>query len=237
MILVATIVCAMGCGAGSPTSPSANGGSTGSSPTSPSGNGGASGQPAAVAVESVAAQRESIGTDTDAYYVSFSLRELTGTAGATIKAMDLMFANGINATFGPERAAAAHVRAGGTVSVSDLSVTGPANSLATSVQIQVLLTDDAGRDSISVTAANVTSAYVLSGRITNKATGSPVAGAVVTITFGAASGRRTTSDATGAYVLRTIPAGQLSFTVSAPGFATVTRTATIDGNATIDVGL
>jgi hypothetical protein len=67
------------------------------------------------------------------------------------------------------------------------------------VQIEVLLTDDAGRDSASVTAASVTSAYVLSGRITNKATGSPVGGAVVTITFGAATGRRATSDATGAY--------------------------------------
>jgi carboxypeptidase family protein len=181
--------------------------------------------------------RELIAADTDAYCVSFSLRELTGTAGATIKAMDLTFTNGISATFGPERAAAARVGAGATLSVSALSVTGPANSRATSVQIRVLLTDDAGRDSISVTAATVTSAYILSGRITNKTTGGPLAGALVAITFGGASGRFTTSDATGVYVLRTIPAGPLSFTVSAPGFATVTRTATIDGNAMIDVGL
>jgi Carboxypeptidase regulatory-like domain len=224
MLLAASIGCAIGCGAGS-------------SPTAPSGNAGSAGNSAAVAVESVAAVRELIGADTDAYHVSFSLRELTGTAGATIKAMDLTFANGMKATFGPERAPAIRVRPGGTLSVSDLTVTGPVTSRATSVQIEVLLTDDVGRDSASVTAASVTSAYVLSGKITNKASGSPIAGAVVTITFGAASGRRATSDATGAYVLRTIPAGQLSFTVSAPGFATVTRTATIDGNAVIDVGL
>jgi hypothetical protein len=224
MLLVASIACTMGCGAGS-------------SPTSPSGNGVAGGNLATAAVESVAAVRELVSADTDAYHVSFSLRELTGNAGVTIKAMDLTFANGVKATFGPERAPAARIRAGGTLSVSDLTVTGSPASRATSVQIEVLLTDDAGRDSASVAAATVTSAYVLSGRITNKATGSPVSGAVVTVTFGAASGRRATSDATGAYVMRTIPAGQLSFTVSAPGFATVTRTATIDGNAVIDVGL
>jgi hypothetical protein len=224
MFVISTIACAIGCGAGS-------------SPTSPSGSGGSAGNPAAVAVESVSAVRELVGADTDAYHVSFSLRELTGNAGATIKAMDLTFANGLKATFGPERAPATRVRAGGTLSVSDLTVMGPTASRATSVQIEVLLTDDAGRDSASVTAASVTSAYVLSGRITNKTTGSPVGGAVVTITFGGATGRRATSDATGTYVLRTIPAGQLSFTVSAPGFSTVTRTATIDGNAVIDIGL
>ena len=77
----------------------------------------------------------------------------------------------------------------------------------------------------------------LSGRITNRATGGPIAGARVTVTFGGASGRDTTSDSTGAYLVRRIPVGPVSFTVGAPGFTTVTRTATMDGNVAVDVAL
>jgi len=207
-------------------------------PTSPSGgNPGGSSQNASVYVDSPVAQRELTGGDTDVYYVSFALREASGNAGATIKAMDLTFGNGVTATFGPERATAARVGPGKTVSVPDLNVTGSASSRATSVQIRVLLTDDRGQDSTSLAAASVASTYVLSGRIVNNATGRPVAGARVTVTFGSASGRSATSDSTGAYALRRIPAGPVSFTVSAAGFTTVTRTATMDGNVVVDVAL
>jgi len=201
-------------------------------PTSPTGTG----QNASVGVESPVAQREFTG-DADVYYVSFSLRELSGNAGATIKAIDLSFGNGVTATFGPERATAAHISAGKAVSVADLNVPGSVISRATSVQIRVLLTDDRGQDSTSLAAAAVTSTYVLSGRITNKATGRPVSGARVAVTFGGASGRSVTTDATGAYVLRRIPVGPVSFTITAAGFPTVTRTATMDGNVTVDVAL
>jgi len=110
-------------------------------------------------------------------------------------------------------------------------------SRTSSVQIRILLTDDTGQDSTSGAAASITSTYVLSGRITDKANGRPIAGATVTVTFGGASGRSTTSDSTGAYVLRRIPTGPVSFTVSAPGVTTVTRTATMDGNVVVDVAL
>ena len=183
------------------------------------------------------ATREFTGGDTDIYYVSFSLREGSGKAGATIKAMDLTFGNGATATFGPERSSAAHVGPGKVVSVPELSVTGSVGSRTSSVQIRILLTDDKGQDSTSLAAASITSTYVLSGRITDKANGRPLAGARVSVTFGGASGRSTTSDSTGAYALRRIPAGPVSFTVSAPGFTTVTRTATMDGNVTVDVAL
>ena len=73
---------------------------------------GSSSQNAIVYVESPVAQREFTGGETDVYYVSFSLREATGNAGATIKAMDLTFGNGVTATFGPERATAASVGPG-----------------------------------------------------------------------------------------------------------------------------
>lgn len=151
--------------------------------------------------------------------------------------MDLTFGNGVTATFGPERATASRVGPGQVVPVTDLSVTGSVSARATGVQIRILLTDDRGQDSVSLAAASVTSTYVLSGRITNKATGGPIAGARVTVTFGGASGRDTTSDSTGAYVVRRIPVGPVSFTVSAPGFTTVTRTATMDGNVAVDVAL
>lgn len=224
-LLTGALASAIGCAAdGAPTSPSG-------------GNPGSSSQNAIVYVESPVAQREFTGGETDVYYVSFSLREATGNAGATIKAMDLTFGNGVTATFGPERATAARVGPGRTVSVPDLSVTGSVNSRATGVQLRILLTDDRGQDSTSLAAASITSTYVLSGRITNKATGGPIAGARVTVTFGGASGRGTTSDSTGAYALRRIPVGPVSFTVSAPGFTTVTRTATMDGNVAVDVAL
>jgi len=217
-VLAAALATATGC-AGDPTSPTGTG------------------QNASVGVESPVAEREFTGADADVYYVSFSLRELSGNAGATIKAIDLSFGNGVTATFGPERATAAHISAGKAVSVADLSVPGSVISRAASVQIRVLLTDDRGQDSTSLAAASVTSTYVLSGRITNKATGRPVSGARVAVTFGGASGRSVTTDATGAYVLRRIPVGPVSFTITAAGFPTVTRTATMDGNVTVDVAL
>ena len=216
-LLIALFASAIGCAA----------------PTSPSGDD----QHASVSVESPVALREFTGGDKDVYYVSFSLREATGDVGATIKAIDLTFPNGVVATFGPERATAAHIGPGKAVSVPELSVAGSVISRAQSVQIRILLTDDHGQDSSSLAAASVTSTYGLSGRITNKATGRPVSGARVTVTFGGASGRTATSDATGAYELRRIPAGPVSFTVGAPGFATATRTATMDGNVTMDVAL
>jgi carboxypeptidase family protein len=224
-LLPAALASAIGCAAGE-------------GPTSPSGaNPGSSSQNAAVAVDSIVAQREFMGGDTDAYYVSFSLREVTGKAGATVKAMDLTFGNGTTATFGPERLPDAHIGPGEAVSVSELSATGSVNSRTGSVQIRILLTDDRGQDSTSGAAAAITSTYVLSGRITNKDNGRPIAGAKVTVTFGGASGRGATSDSTGAYALRRVPAGPVSFTVSAPGFTTITRTATMDGNVAVDVAL
>jgi Carboxypeptidase regulatory-like domain len=224
-LLTAAVASAIGCAAGEvPTSPS------GADP-------GGSSQNATVYIDSPVAQREFTGGDTDVYYVSFSLREASGKAGATIKAMDLTFGNGATATFGPERSTAAHVGPGKVVSVADLSATGSVASRATSVQIRILLTDDRGQDSTSLAAASITSTYVLSGRITNKATGGPIAGASVIVTFGGASGRSTTTESTGAYVLRRIPTGPVSFTVGAPGFTTLTRTATMDGNVAVDVAL
>jgi hypothetical protein len=222
-LLLAALANAIGC-AGDPTAPSAS---------SPIGTG----QNATVGVESPVAQREFTGGDADLYYVSFSLKELSGNAGANIKAIDLTFGNGVTATFGPERATAAHVGAGKTVSVADLSAAGSVTSRATSVQIRVLLTDDRGKDMVSLAATGVTSTYVLSGRITNKTTGRPVSGARVAVTFGGASGRSATSDGNGAFVLGRIPAGPVSFAITAAGFPTVTRTATMDGNVTVDVAL
>ena len=128
-------------------------------------------------------RREFTGGNSDVCYVSFSLRAATGDAGATIKAMDLTFANGVTATFGADHATSARVGPGKAVSLSDLSATGSANVRATSVQIRVLLTDDRGRDSVALAAAGITSTYVLSGRITNKATGRPIEGARVAVTF------------------------------------------------------
>ena len=217
-LLTAALASAIGCAGDVPTSPSDD-------------------QNATVYVQSPVAQREFTGGDTDVYYVSFTLREASGNAGATIKAMDLTFGNGVTATFGSERATAVRVGPGQVLPVTDLSVTGSVSSRATGVQIRILLTDDRGQDSISLAAASVTSTYVLSGRITNKATGGPIAGARVTVTFGGASGRDTTSDSMGAYLVRRIPVGPVSFTVSAPGFTTVTRTATMDGNVAVDVAL
>ena len=224
-LITAVVASAIGCAAGEgPTSPS------GAAP-------GVSTQNASVYIDSTVAQREFMGGDTDVYYVTFNLREATGKAGATIKAMDLTFGNGATATFGPERSSAAHVGPGKVVSVADLSATGSVSSRTSSVQIRILLTDDRGQDSTSLAAASILSTYVLSGRITNRDNGRPIAGASVSVTFGGASGRSTTTDSTGAYVLRRIPQGPVSFTVSAPGFTTVTRTATMDGNVTVDVAL
>ena len=232
--LTAALASVIGCATDQvPTSPTSPSGNTSPSSADPGG----SSQHASVAIDSIVAQREFTGGDTDVYYVSFSLRELSGKAGATIKAMDLTFGNGATATFGPERSAAARVGPGKAVSVSELNATGSVGSRTSSVQIRILLTDDTGQDSTSGAAASITSTYVLSGRITDKANGRPIAGATVTVTFGGASGRSTTSDSTGAYVLRRIPTGPVSFTVSAPGFTTVTRTATMDGNVVVDVAL
>lgn len=200
-------------------------------PTSPSG------PPATVSVQSIFAVRELIASDTDAYRVSFELRELGGGTGATIKAMELQFSNGLSATFGPEAATDRRIRAGGTLPVSDLSTTAGAGSRAGSVQIRVLLTDDSGADSVSLAAASVTSAYALSGRVTESATGRAVTAAVVKVTFGPASGRSAISDAGGYYLLRAIPRGPVSVTVSAPGFMPVTKVADIDSNVVVDISL
>jgi hypothetical protein len=202
-------------------------------PTSPSGPA----APANVYIQSPAAIRELIGGNTDAYHVSFDLRESAGATAATIKAIDLTFSNGLTVTFGPEKAAAKRVPPGGTVAVPDLTVTGDANARAGSVQLRVLLTDDRGADSTSLAAASVTPAYTVGGRITDAATGRAVSGATVTVTFGRASGRTATSDGNGQYLLRTIPAGPVSFTVAAPGFAAVTKTADLDANIVVDVRL
>ena len=141
-LLTATLTAGICCGAGDV-------------PSAPGGDSGSSGQAAAVYVDSAAAQREFAGGDMDVYYVSFSLREATGRTGATIKAMDLTFGNGVTATFGPERAAAARVGPGQVVSVADLSATGSVNSRATGVQIRILLTDDRGQHSISLAATSI----------------------------------------------------------------------------------
>ena len=193
--------------------------------------------PAAVTIQSIVGIRELIAPSADAYTVSFELRETGGRTGAEIKAIDLTFSNGLSATFGPEAAATSRVGAAGQVAVSALSITGHPDARAGSVQIRVLLTDDHGADSVSLAAASLTAAYTLSGRITESATARAVAGAVVTITFGRAAGRTTSADADGRYVLRTIPVGPLSFTVSAPGFGTVTRTADIGAHTVMDISV
>lgn len=64
-----------------------------------------------------------------------------------------------------------------------------------------------------------------------------IAGAVVTITFGRATGRTATSDSAGRFSIRTVPNGTVSFTVAAPDYATVTRTADVFANAVADVEL
>jgi hypothetical protein len=204
-----------------------------STPSAPSG----SPRPSFVFVENARAFRESLSTETDAYHVTFQLHETGGATAATIKAIELAFENGLAATFGPEFAEMSRVRPGATVSVSGLRVTGTRASRAGSVQIRVLITDDNGADSIAAAASPVTATFRLSGRITDAATNRPVAGAVVTVTFGAASGRSATSDATGNYLLNQIPAGSVAFTIAAPGYSTVTRSSNIDGDAMVDVSL
>lgn len=227
-ILLATAVAVLAnCGEhAGPTAPSEP-----SAPVAPSD------APAAVFIQSVVGIRELIAPNADAYHVSFELREIGGRTGAEIKAIDLTFSNGLSATFGPEAAATSRVGAAEKVAVSELSITGHPDARALSVQIRVLLTDDNGADSVSLAAASLTPAYALSGRITESATARAVAGAVVTVTFGRAAGRTTTADVDGRYVLRRIPVGPLSFTVSAPGFGTVTRTADIDANTVMDVSV
>lgn len=193
--------------------------------------------PASVFIQSVTAFRESLSSQTDAYHVGFVLRETGGSTGATIKAIELAFANGLNATFGPEVAQMNRVTPGGTVPLDGLSMTAANTSRAGSVQIRVLLTDDGGVDSVSMAAASVTATYHVSGRVTDSATGRPLAGAVVTVTFGGASGRTAISDAVGYYLLQAIPVGSVSFNVSVPGFVTATRTATVQADTTVDVSL
>ena len=193
--------------------------------------------PATVSVQAVTAFRESLSSDTDAYHVAFQLREIGGSTGATVKAIELAFSNGVTGSFGPEFAATPRIRPGATVPVSEMTMTGTRASRAGSVQIRVLVTDDTGVDGVSAAAASVTATYRLSGRITDATTSRPVPGAVVTVTFGAASGRSATSDGTGHYVLNQIPVGSVAFNVRAAGYSTVTRTANIDGDAAIDVPL
>jgi hypothetical protein len=193
--------------------------------------------PASVTVQSLSAFRESVSQENDAYYVAFALRELGGRTGATIKAIELAFANGVTATFGPEVAATSRVGPGATVLVSEMRVAGARASRAGSVQIRVLLTDDNGGDSVLGAATGITATYRLSGRVTESGTGRAVAGATVTVTFGAASGRIATSDATGSYAIGRIPVGSVSFTVAAPGFTTATRTANVESDTVADVSL
>lgn len=88
----------------------------------------------------------------------------------------------------------------------------------------------------SLAAASVTPAYTLSGRV-NDANGRAIPDATVMVTFGRASGRSARSDETGNYLLRTIPRGTVSFTVSAPGYTTATRTADVDANTIVNVTL
>jgi hypothetical protein len=85
--------------------------------------------------------------------------------------------------------------------------------------------------------AGPTAPWETSAPVAQPAARAAVAGAVVTVTFGRAAGRTTSADADGRYVLRTIPVGPLSFTVSAPGFGTVTRTADIGANTVMDISV
>jgi hypothetical protein len=165
------------------------------------------------------------------------LTETGGSTGATIKAIELDFENGPKATFGPEVAESTRIGPGATVQVSGLKVAGTRASRALSLQIRVLITGDNGADNITGAAVSIIATYRLSGRITDEATSRPVPNAVITVTFGRASGRSATSDGAGNYVLHQIPVGSVAFNVSAAGYSTVTKTANISADTTVDVAL
>lgn len=74
----------------------------------------------------------------------------------------------------------------------------------------------------------------ISGRITNSATGTGIAGATVSSTFGSV-----TTNSNGNYTLADIPAGEVLITVSAPGFATFSQSQQVLPNqtSTLNLGL
>jgi PKD repeat protein len=126
-----------------------------------------------------------------------------------------------------------------SIGAGSLSVTGPIDGgIAPPGPYQLVIKNAAGVPSVAsmirVDSAGNLIPGTIRGTITDAGTGQPMAGA--TIALGA---RSTTSDATGAYVLSNVPAGEQSVTFSAPGYATVTRSQSVvaGGSYRIDVAL
>jgi hypothetical protein len=235
-VLLLAVHCAACSDAQSPTAPSSP--DTAPSvpaplPPAPAGDPSAQGL---LIVENASVIRELMANNTDVYRVEFDLVERGGSA-AMVKAIDLSFSNGLSRTFGAEVVSLAQVPAGGSARVSGIAVPGDANARAVSVQIRVLVTDVRGRDSTSLAAEGITPAYVVIGRVRDAATGRAVPGATVLVTFGRATGRHATTDVAGGFELRTIPRGTVGLVASAPGYDSVTKTADLDSNTTIDFSL
>jgi PKD repeat protein len=126
-----------------------------------------------------------------------------------------------------------------SIGAGSLSVTGPIDGgTAPPGPYQLVIKNAAGVPSVAsmirVDSAGNLQPGTIRGTITDAGTSQPVVGA--TIALGA---RTTTSDATGAYVLSNVPAGEQTLTFSAPGYASVTRSQSVvaGGSYRIDVAL
>lgn len=120
-----------------------------------------------------------------------------------------------------------------------LSVTAPASGgIAPPGFYMLVIEDAAGVPSVAswirIGTAGSLQPGSVAGRVTDGASGAPLAGVSVTSSSGS-----TTTDGDGRYTLSGVPAGELLVTFSAAGYATIARSATVVGGATttLDVAL
>src|SRR5262249_61094132 len=79
--------------------------------------------------------------------------------------------------------------------------------------------------------------YSLTGQVTNRATGSTIAAAIVTVAGGPDSGKTATTDGSGRYALASLQPATFNVGVTAENYVSAISSVTLAGNQTLSFAL
>jgi hypothetical protein len=173
------------------------------------------------------------------YHLSLRMSETGGRVPITINSLTVGFDGGRSVTVPIDNA---RLNAGASEKLTDASFQDPSGTPASStLTIGMGFRDDGGKTGTASVSAPVqfVGLVTLSGVVTNRNTGAPIAGAKVEVSSltGPNVGKSTTTDAAGRYALAPLVAGAFSIRATANGYTGQSFPIEIATNAPFNIAL
>ena len=224
LLLASLCLVAAHCGGGGSDSPT--------SPTSPTSLSAASGS---LSIENLTVQASGPPGDVT-YRLSMRLRETGGSVGITLTTLGMSLDGNRSATvpLDPIKMTPGRQEPIGPIAFNDKS--GPASSRMT---IAIGYRDDNGRggSANATTAVENLALVTLSGMVTDRATGRPIAGATARVQSGVNEGKSARTDANGIYAMGPLVAGAFRVAYDAVNYTTQSHPIDIGTDAAWNVAL